>query len=194
MNSINMQRWFAIGLLLLVVAAIAGVLVVPLINAAIDYHEQKDDLLFRLQRQQKIVAREAQVAENVQALRQQAQEQAYINQGTTEALASAELQTIVKNAVTEAGGQLTSTQGIPGKQEDGFLKIAVRVRMTSNIEALSQVLNTIETAVPVLLIDQLDINPVRGLRNRSTNKMQASDQLNVSFEVVSLMRAVAEHE
>ncbi|MBS3963128.1 MAG: general secretion pathway protein GspM [Methylomonas sp.] len=191
MKRIGIQRWLAVGLLLSVMLVIV-LLMMPLIDAAQAYREQKADLSFRLQRQQNIVARQAQVTDNIEALRQQAQEQTYINQQTTEALASAELQTVVKTAVTDAGGQLTSTQGITGKQEDGFLKIAVRVRMTGDIEALSQVLSAIEVAVPVLIVDQLDINPVRGVRNRTSNKIQANGQLNVSFQVVSLMRAVSQ--
>jgi general secretion pathway protein M len=46
-----------------------------------------------------------------------------------------------------------------------------------------------EPAVPVLVVDQLDINPVRGVRNRKTNKIDSSDQLNVSFQVVSFLRS-----
>jgi general secretion pathway protein M len=35
----------------------------------------------------------------------------------------------------------------------------------------------------------LDINPVRGVRNTKTRQIEPSDQLNVSFQVVSFMRS-----
>ena len=191
MNDPRNQRWLALGLLLLVLAAGVFAVIVPLVRAGIDYHEQKNDLLFRLQRQQHIAAREASVAEALESVKQQFEAQGYFSTSNTEALASAELQNLVKTAVTDAGGQLTSTQGLPGKQEDGFFQVAVRVRMTATIETLATVLHSIETAVPVLIVDQLDINPVRGTRNRTTNKIEPSAQLNVSFQVVSFMRGKA---
>lgn len=191
MNDSRSQRWLALGLLLLVVATVMFAVVVPLMRAGIDYHEQKNDFLFRLQRQQNIASREGSVGEALESIKQQFDTQGYFSTSNTESLASAELQNLVKTAVTDAGGQLTSTQGIPGTQGDGFFQVAVKVRMTGNTETLSMVLQAIETAVPVLIVDQLDINPVRGTRNRTTNKIEPSAQLNVSFQVVSFMRSKA---
>lgn len=189
MSNWRMQRWLAVGLLFLVIAVVVLAVLLPLATTGLAYHEEKNDLLFRLQRQQTIAGRETQVKEQLELIKQQFLEQGYFSTSSTEALASAELQNIVKTAVADAGGQLTSTQGLPGKLSDGFLRVAVKVRMTGTTEALVGVLHTIESAVPVLLVDQLDINPVRGVRNRKTNKIDPSDQLNVSFEVISFLRS-----
>lgn len=189
MNEARYQRWAALGLLLLLVSAIILLVLLPLVTNWLNYREQKDDLLFRLQRQQTIAARRDSVARNLELLHQQYQQQGYLSNSNTEALASAELQNIIKTAVTEAGGQLTSTQGLPGRTENDFVRIAVKVRMSGSIESLRTVLHSLDTNVPLLLVDQLDISPVRGARNRSTNKMDPSAQLNVSFEVISFMRA-----
>jgi len=188
-NDARMQRWLAVGLLSLVLIVIVFAIFVPLIMTGLAYHEEKDDLMFRLQRQQTIAGRKERVAEELDAVNEQFLEQNYFTNSSTEALASAELQNIVKRAVSDAGGQLTSTQGLPGKMTDSFFRIAVKVRMTATLEALVSVLQTIETAVPVLIVDQLDINPVRGRRNRKSRKIEPSDQLNVSFQVVSFMRS-----
>lgn len=189
MNDARMQRWMAVALFLLVLAAVVFAVLMPLISTGLAYHDEKIDLLFRLQRQQTIAGRETLVAEQLEAIKQQFLEQGYFSTSNTEALASAELQNIVKTAVADAGGQLTSTQGLPGKMNNGFFRVAVKVRMTGSMETLVGVLHTIETAVPVLIVDQLDINPVRGTRNRKTNKVEPSDQLNVSFQVVSFLRS-----
>jgi len=188
-NDARIQRWLAVGLLSLVIIVVVFALLVPLISTGLAYHEEKTDLMFRLQRQQTIAGRESRVAEELEAIKQQFLEQNYFTNSSTEALASAELQNIVKNAVSNAGGQLTSTQGLPGKTTDGFFRVAVKVRMTATMEALVSVLHTIESAVPVLIVDELDINPVRGRRNRKTRQIEPSDQLNVSFQVVSFMRS-----
>ncbi|MDT4292295.1 type II secretion system protein GspM [Methylomonas sp. MO1] len=189
MNDARYQRWLALSLLGLVLFSVIFLVLLPLFSSWLDYREQKNDLLFRLQRQQAIVARRDSVAQNLESLNQQYQQQGYLSDSDTEALASAELQNIVKTAVTEAGGQLTSTQGLPGKAEEDFVRVAVKVRMSGSIEALRAVLHSLDTNMPLLLVDQLDISPVRGARNRTTNKMDPSSQLNVSFEVISFMRA-----
>lgn len=192
MSDVRFQRWLAVGLLLLVVAVVVFALLVPLVSQGIQNYDEKSDLLFRLQRQKTIAARESAVVENLAEIKQQFEDQGYFTTSETEALASAELQNIVKKAVSEAGGQLSSTQGLPGKLEDGFFRVAVRVRMTASMETLSSVLHSIESAVPVLIVEQLDASPVRGVRNRTTNKVESSLQLNISFQVVSFMRGQAQ--
>ncbi len=191
MNDIRYQRWLAVGLLLLVLITVIFAVFLPLLNQGLAYHEEKNDLLFRLQRQQSIAGRSTQVSEALELIKQQFQEQGYFSTSSTEALVSAELQNIVKTAVSDANGQLTSTQGLPGALQNGFFRIAVKVRMTGTMEALVSVLHAIETAVPILVVDQLDINPVRGVRNAKTRQIEPSDQLNVSFQVVSFMRSPA---
>jgi general secretion pathway protein M len=190
MNNARYQRWLAVGLLFLILAVFVLAVLMPLFNNALTYYDEKNDLLFRLQRQQKIAARKDSVAENLISIKQQFQQQGFFTNRDTEALASADLQNIVKTAVTDAGGQLTSTQGLPGKTDNGFNRIAVRVRMTGTIETLRTVLRTFASSIPVLIIDQIDIVPVRGVRNRpnTNNKIEPSAQLNVSFQVVSFMR------
>ncbi|QWF69914.1 general secretion pathway protein GspM [Methylomonas paludis] len=190
MNNEHKQRWLALGLLVVVIGLFVAVVLVPLITTGWAYHDEKNDLLFRLQRQQKIAARRDVVSQALDAAKQQFQDQAYFSNRDTEALASADLQNIVKTAVTDAGGQLTSTQGLPGKTDNNFTRVAVRVRLTANIETLRTILLTISNSVPVLIIDQIDITPLRGTRNRPNNKVEPSAQLNVSFQVVSFMRGV----
>lgn len=192
MSEMRFQRWLALVLLLLVILTVVFGLMVPLITTALENYDAKNDLLFRLQRQKTIAARESDVADNLAEVKQQFEDQSYFTTSDTEALASAELQNIVKKAVSEAGGQLSSTQGLPGKLEDGFFRVAVRVRMTASMETLSGVLHSIESAVPVLIVEQIDASPVRGVRNRTTNKVEPSLQLNVSFQVVSFMRGQAQ--
>lgn len=192
MNNPHYQRWLAVGLLLFVVLVFLLAVLMPLASSGLAYHEEKNDLLFRLQRQQKIAARKNSVAKNLEDLTAQFESQGYFSTRDTEALASADLQNIVKTAIADAGGQLTSTQGLPGKVDSGFNRVAVRVRMTGTIETLRTVLHSIAANVPVLIVDQIDITPMRGIRSRTSNKVEPSAQLNVSFQVVSFMRGAAE--
>jgi general secretion pathway protein M len=62
------------------------------------------------------------------------------------------------------------------------------VRMTGNMEILRSVLYKLETATPLIIVDQMDIRPMRGKRNRLTRKLEPSNDLNVNFQAVSFMR------
>jgi general secretion pathway protein M len=182
------QRLLAVGLLISVMLVFCLGILMPLVNIGMDAYNEKTDLLFRLQRQKNIAARKETVSVNLENSKKQFQEQGYFSNRDTEALASADLQNTVKTAVTEAGGQLTSTQGLPGKADNGFTRVSVRVRMTGTIETLRTVLQSFAVSIPILIIDQIDITPVRGVRNRPNNKVEPSAQLNVSFQVVSFLR------
>ncbi len=187
----NLHRWLALGLLLGIVLLLAAVVVAPLISAANDYREQAEELRFRLQRARQIVARKQSVAENLEKLKRQQQALGFLSSRDTVALASADLQQFVKNAIADAGGQLNSTQVLPVTELDGLQKIAVKVRMKGSIEVLRHVLHEIETSVPLMRVEQLDIRPVRGRRNRKTRRLEPTNELNINFQVVTFMRAQA---
>ncbi len=182
------QQWLALGLLIFILLLLTVVLFVPLISQGLDYQEQKQELLFRLRRMQQIAANKERVAEQAERLQRQFNQQHFFSQHETTALASAELQKFIKNTITDAGGQLTSTQVMPIRETDGLTGIMVKVRMTGDIAVLREVLHQIETSKPVKLIRQLEIRHVRGKRNRKTRKIEPSNELNVNFQVVAFMR------
>ncbi len=189
LNDISPQRWLALGLFLTVMLLVVFIAIVPLVSTGMDFYGQKQELIFRLQRATKVVARkDAVVAEN-ERIKQKYQGQNYFSTRDTVALASADLQKLIKTSISEAGGQLTSTQVLPSSSKDSFSRVTVKVRMTGDIEALRTVLHEIESSVPMMIVDQLDIRPVRGRRNRRTRKIEPSNKLNINFQVAGFMRA-----
>jgi len=188
MNETLKQRWLALGLLGLVLLLIIFIVFVPLLSMGWEYHEQKQDLTFRLQRARQIVARKDSVIANIASIKKQYQEQNYFSTRDTEALASADLQKLIKSAISQTGGQLTSTQVLPQISDSGFNRVTVKVRMSGDIETLRAVLHEIESSPQIMLIDQIDIRPVRGKRNRKTRKIEPSNKLNINFQVAGFMR------
>lgn len=189
---INLQRWLAVGLLVLVVLLVGAVLIMPLVSKWLDLHETRNSLAFRLQQYERILAHKDKAVADIDHIREQNESLGYFNSQKTDALASAEMQNFIKQAIVDAGGQLSSTQAIPVSVKDGFSRITVRVRMTGNSEVLRAVLYKIETATPLIIIDQIDIRPMRGRRNPTTHKIEASNDLNVNFQAVSFMRKAAD--
>mgnify|MGYP000356010556 CR=1 FL=1 len=189
MNDISSQRWLALGLLGAVILLVAFIVIIPLSSVAIDNHEQKQQLIFRLQKAKQIVARKDHVSATIEHIKKKHKAQNYFSTRKTESLASADLQKFIKSTISQAGGQLTSTQVLPHvSTEQGFKKVVVKVRMAGEIDVLRHVLYEIESSDQIMIVEQLDIRPVRGKRNRKTRKIEASNKMNINFQVASFMR------
>jgi general secretion pathway protein M len=188
MNEASNQRWLALGLLGLVIALIIFLVIVPVVSMGIENHEKKQDLAFRLHRARQIVAKKDSVKENIEHIKKQYQTQNYFSTRDTEALASADLQKFIKSAISQADGQLTSTQVLPQIIDNGFNRVTVKVRMSCDIDALRNILHEIESSAQVMIVDQLDIRPVRGRRNRKTRQIEPNSKMNVNFQVAGFMR------
>jgi general secretion pathway protein M len=182
------QRWIAVGLLIAVILIIILVVIVPLVSKGMELHETKNNLVFRLRQYEAILAKKEAVIASMANIKQQHEKQGYFNRQKTDALASAEMQEFIKKTIVDAGGQLSSTQALPVNNKDKFSRITVRVRMAGNSEVLRAVLYKIETSTPLIIIDQIDIRPMRGKRNRTTHQIEPSNELNVDFQAVSFMR------
>jgi len=190
MNERQLQQWIALSLLLIGLSIITFLAIAPLVSTGLDYYEQKQELAFRLQRAQQIVVRKDEVDKESKQVKAQYQEQNYFSTRNTVALTSADLQKFIKSTIAQAGGQLTSTQVLPSRGSgDDFKRVIVKVRMSGDMEALRSVLYKIESSTPLRIINQIDIRPVRGKRNRKTRKIEPSSKLNINFQVVGFMRS-----
>jgi general secretion pathway protein M len=188
-NNPQTQRWLAVGLLAVIVLLAGLIIVVPIIGKGLELHETKENLAFTLKRYEQILSGKGAIVGNIAAIKQQHEEQGYFNTQGTSALASAQMQEFIKQAIVQAGGQLSSTQVLPPTSRDKFNRITISVRMTGNIEVLRAVLYKLETATPLIVIEQLDIRPMRSVRNRVTRQIEPSNGLNINFQAIGFMRA-----
>ncbi len=182
------QRWLALSILIVVVILIFLIVILPLITKKIELSEVKNNFVVKLKQYERILANKDVVSTNMANITNEHKSQGYFNSQETDALASAEMQEFIKKAIVDAGGQLSSTQALPVSSDDNFNKITVRVRMTGNSEELRAVLYKIEKSEPLIIIDQIDIRPMRGTRNRMTRQIESSNELNINFQAVSFMR------
>lgn len=183
-----MERWLAVGLLIAVMLIVGTAVLFPAASKWMELHDDKIALARQLKQYERILAGKDAVAKNMESIQEEILEQGYFNSQQTESLASAELQEFIKKAIVEAGGKLSSTQALPVIEKDKFNLITVSVRMTGNIEVLRGVLYRLETSTPLIMINQMDIRPMRSLRNRLTRQIEPSNELNVNFQAVSFMR------
>jgi general secretion pathway protein M len=189
------QRWLAVGLLLLACLLVGFIIIMPIINKGLALREQRQNLVFKLQQYERILVKKEVLMASMDSIKQQYAEQNYFYKQTTEALVSAEMQEFIKTVIAEAGGQLSSTQAITPDDSDTsdntaeLSKIAIKVSMIGSSPTLRNVLYKIENALPLMLIDQLEIRSVRGQSDPKTGKTAATNELEISFQAVSFMGA-----
>ena len=84
--------------------------------------------------------------------------------GSTDAVAAAALQSVLKVLVELEGGKLNSAEMLPPETEDNVVRrVGVRIAFTGNMTLLATVLEGVETTRPVLSIGNLDIHTAANL-------------------------------
>lgn len=186
------RRALALAILAVVVVGLGAALIWPFLNRFEHYSQALEQLEFRLRRFAAVAASQAPLQAQVEALRQRWQAQGYLLARDTPALASADLQQLVSQAVASHGGQLLSTQVLAPQPEAGFVRIGIKVRMTGNVEALRGVLHALETDRIPLLVDNLQVQRSRARprrRSRDEPEVEPEVLLDVDFELAGYMRA-----
>jgi general secretion pathway protein M len=185
------QRWLAGGLLLLLLIVAVVLMFAPWYLKNSEYNEAIDKMEFRLLRYAEKITDPQDVVDAAEGIKQKIEKLGVFNAGNTEALALAEMQQKIKDAVAASDGNLMSTQALEQQQVEGLTKILVRVRFAGRVETLKKVLYELETAQPYMLVENLQITSVRGMRNPRTRLIEPVDKVNVMMDVVSFMQAKA---
>ena len=179
-------RIIAVALLVAAVALPYRLIVAPLQE---DYQQLTDEVEARrdmLARYQRLADSREALRQQLQALREDPASQAGYLTGDSETLVAAELQNVVRSIVERGGGRLESTQILPAASEGAFRRVTLRVRMTTNTEGLSRILYDLESMLPYLFLDSLDIVSSER-RGRGTGQPKDSS-LSVSYDVFGFMR------
>lgn len=168
------------------------VLLAPLLAIGGGYAERIEETDFKLQKLRKVAAEKDYWLGRLEEIKAQGQAEGRLIARGTAALASADLQTLIKQAVNSAGGELISTQVIPERKEEQFIRVAVKLRMTGSTQMLRDVLHTFESGRPVLFVENFNIRPIRNMQPQfpgAGNKPpKVADKLSVDFDVVGYMR------
>ncbi len=186
---INTSKLAAVGLLLLLIALLIGGVVYPLMSLGQEYRERVEDLQFRLDRLQQVARNKDALTQRLERIKMLAQKNDAFLPTNTAALASAELQTRIKQTVSSAGGELSSTQVIPERNEENAVRIGVKMRLTGSTSMLRQVLQDFESGKPYLFIENLNIRPIRMPRNPRDKNPVIEDRLSIDFDVIAYMQA-----
>ena len=87
--------------------------------------------------------------------------------GANPAVASADLQEILKNLAKEQGVQMTSAKVLPTREAGTYLEVPVQVQLTATINQLVTLLYHLEHHKKLLFIPDLDINAPRWVKGEN---------------------------
>ena len=148
-----------LALAMLVAVLGIGYLVVAI--PVLDLYSQREAAL---ERQRMLEPRLRAAAESVPALRARlaelqasASNRKIILDGNTDAIASANLQSLVEELATSAGVSVASTEGLAPDNRGPYRRIGLRIAINGEYDNLLALLAAIETATPPLVLDNLQI-------------------------------------
>jgi general secretion pathway protein M len=165
-------------------------LVQPLLDDYLDTRDAIVDASSALARYRGVAADLPQRQKELAQLRQrQATSEGFL-QGPNDALVAAQIQNRIKALVEAAHGELKSTQVLPPQDEGKYRRLAIRAQMTLDIGAAQRVLYGVETASPLLFLDNVDLRAHMIDRRRERGANPPNDnELDVRIDVFGYVRA-----
>lgn len=179
------QRQFAIGILILAVVAILAITAGPVWYANASRQAAIDQAQERLLRYEQIAARDMELLPQYEVLRQAQKSAGNQLRSDTAAVAGAELQRRVKEITARHYAQIVSTQILPVASEEGFVRIALRVRLRGVLPAILQSLHDVETNDVHMFLDNLSLRAsFVGIRRKNQSQLL---QLDTEFDLIAYM-------
>jgi hypothetical protein len=157
------SRALALGLLVIVIAAIAALLLVPALLLHRHYDEAIEAANDRLARYKRVASQAPDLGRALDAVRAKNGRRFYLK-NTAANLASAELSEQVKSAIEASGGRITTSQNIAPKDDERFKHLGVNVQFFATTANLQKILATLESQVPLVTIQNFTVRPVNAFR------------------------------
>lgn len=178
------QRQLAIGILAAAVIALFLITAGPVWLANASRQATLDDAYERLHRYQQIAARDSEMLPQYEAQLQRQRQAGNHLRSETSAVAGAELQRIVKSVTASNSAQILSTQLLPVSEEQGFLRVALKVRLRGELPAILQSLYDVETNDVFMFVDNVSLRDSSAGRGMPQGRLRPMD---AEFELVAYM-------
>ncbi len=178
------QRLLAIGILVVVVSIALSLTVIPIWTANASRQATLDQSQERLLRYEQIAARDEKLLPQYEALRHAQKSAGNYLRSDTVAVAGAELQRRVKEITSANNAQIISTQILPPADEQGFIRVALKVRLRGQLPAILQSFYAIETNDVFMFLDNVALrDSLVGRRQRQA----VVRQMDAEFELIAYM-------
>lgn len=176
------SRILAVALLAAAVVLAVGVLLAPFLLLHRHYDAAIEALQQRLEVYRRVAAQTPELKKALDAVRARNGRRFFL-QNVAPNLAGAELQDLVRAAIENNGGRITTIQIAPPREEGRFRQIGVIVQLFATTPNLQKVLYTLETQAPYVLVDNITVRPLnafRGFKPPAGSEPELSVMLDVS--------------
>jgi len=189
------RQSLALAILALVVVMIFTLTVAPLWAVNQHYLDTIDGLDNRLQILQRAASAGSSLRSQHEQLKRSLASNRHYLKSTSEALAAANLQGIIKRTTASNDMEVLSTQILPASEEAGFTRVVLKVRMRGGLDNAVKVFHALETGQPYLFLDNVSILS-RARRSAKINygkkqlagKARSGYLLNVDFDLIGYMQ------
>jgi len=155
--------WLGGGGLLLIFLYLA--VVNPLLNLEESWSQALASRSRTLSQYEKLLQSKGRVVEANKTMKATlARTEAQFLSGANPALASADLQEILKNLAKEQGVQLSSAKVLPAREAGPYLEVPVQAQLTASLSQLVSLLYHLEHHKKLLFIPDLEINAPRWVK------------------------------
>ena len=176
------QRNLAIALFALVVVVVLVVLLGPIVYLHRRYDVAIEDLSDRLQRYRRVAAQAPELRQALEVMKEKDGRRFYLK-NIAPNLANAELADLVRSAIENNGGRITTSQNPGSRDEGNFRQLTVNVQFFATTPALAKILSALDQQVPYLVVDNMSIRPLnafRGFKPAPGSEPENNVQLDVS--------------
>jgi len=157
------SRALAVGLFALAVLLTLALLLVPFALLHRHYDAAVDALQERLDVYRRVAAQAPELRKALDALRTRDGHRFFLR-NTAPNLAGAELQDVVRAAIENNGGRITTIQIAQPREDGHFRQIGVSVQLFATTPNLQKILYTLETQTPYALVDSITVRPLNAFR------------------------------
>jgi general secretion pathway protein M len=168
---------------------LAWLIIYPLISEYRALGTSIEEKQFQAVQYQRLAANHDQLKSQLAQLRQRSRAKVFYVTGETPALASANMQQHLKRIIDGVGGELISTQLLPGDDSDKLSVAGLQVHLRADISTLVQILYRLENGQPMFFLNDVSIN-ARPLRSAAGSKLSA-DTLDVHFSLTGYLEEAA---
>lgn len=152
--SARLRRALAIGLLALLIGAVAVLAWLPVRWIAVQ-EERLQALEARIGELRERIAEREQLLAERRLLEAALNDATLFVRAATPALAAAELQGLVSSAVRANGGEVLTVQVLEPTEAPPFVEVGLRLTLAAGLDSLVGLLHAIETSRPLLLVRSL---------------------------------------
>ena len=152
------RRQVAVAILVAIVAVLLSITVLPVWLANASRQDTLDQLQQRLSQYERIAAQDSDLLPQFKELKQAQLSAGNYLKSNTVAVAGAELQRMVKDITAANRAQMISTQILPAANEQGFIRVALKVRLRGPLPAILESLYDIETNAVFMFLDNVSLS------------------------------------